>query len=121
MKHIRESIIGRRGSSQTPIDAKWYIEFGGLDPVLLKKYAKGEITYTDLTMGLVEKETAWSDHEQDLSEDNILDIAKSFVNQKYKFPDLVYARVMDEDKEVVDTIYGRKYHYDLDKYCKSHK
>lgn len=117
MKTLQESIIGRKG---TPI-AKYWIEFGGLDPKLLKQYAKGDISFTDLTMELVAEEITYTDPNDNFTEADMLQFAKQVINRKYKFPKMVYARVMDQYKEVIDTIYGRNFQYDLDKYCKSHK
>lgn len=117
MKTLQESIIGRKG---TPI-AKYWIEFGGLDPKLLKQYAKGDISFTDLTMELVAEEITYTDPNDNFTEADMLQFAKQVINRKYKFPKMVYARVMDQYKEVIDTIYGRNFQYDLNKYCKSHK
>ena len=111
---LQESIIGRKG---IPI-AKYWIEFGGLDSKLLKQYAKGDISFTDLTMGLVAEEITYTDPKDNFTEAEMLQFAKRFINKKYEFPKMVYARVMDEYKEVIDTIYGRNFQYDLDKYCK---
>jgi hypothetical protein len=114
MKHISESIIGRKGVP----NAKYWIEFGGLDPKLLRKYAAGEITFTDLSMNLVAEEITYTDPNDNFTEADMLQFAKQVINRQYKFPKMVYARVMDQYKEVIDTIYGRNFQYDLDKYCK---
>lgn len=111
---LQESIIGRKNA---PI-AKYWIEFGGLDPKLLRKYAAGEITFTDLSMNLVAEEITYTDPKDNFTEADMIQFAKQVINRKYKFPKMVYARVMDKYKEVIDTIYGRDFQYDLDKYCK---
>jgi len=69
-------------------------------------------------MGLVAEEITYTDPKDNFTETDMLQFAKQFINKKYKFPKMVYARVMDKHKEVIDTIYGRDFQYDLDKYCK---
>jgi len=115
---IGESIIGKKGND---LHVTYYIEFGGLDPKLLKEYAKGKINFIDLTTGLIGKETTYTDSDSNFNEREILSFAQQIINRKYKFPEMVYARVMDGYKEVIDIFYGRNFSSDLDKYCKAHK
>ena len=112
MRTIRESIIGKRNFVYEKPRHEYTVEIGGLDKDMYRKYKKGEISYSDLTMNLVPKDEFYVD-DKNIREGELLGMAQTVIDKRYKFPDIVYARVYDIDMECIDTMFGKNWNKDL--------